>query len=114
MEKVSVGDAKSRFSELISRAAAGERFVIQRRERPVAALISSVELEQLERTAKMTLRLAQALGQSEKVLREIEAGNSHPIMAAYGLWAGVQELDDAAEEIARNRHRKGKRPEVAL
>jgi prevent-host-death family protein len=114
MEKVSVGEAKSRFSELISRAAAGERFVIRRRERPVAALISSVELEQLERTAKMTHRLAQALGQSEEVLKEIEAGRSHPIMAAYGLWAGVQELDDAAEEIARNRRRKGKRPEVAL
>ena len=36
METINVADAKSRFSELISRATSGERFIIQRRERPVA------------------------------------------------------------------------------
>jgi antitoxin (DNA-binding transcriptional repressor) of toxin-antitoxin stability system len=40
MVTMSVGDAKSRFSEMISRAAAGERFVIERCEKPVAVLIS--------------------------------------------------------------------------
>jgi prevent-host-death family protein len=47
MERINVAEAKSRFSELISRAAAGERFIIQRRERPVAALIGAAELERV-------------------------------------------------------------------
>ena len=60
METINVAEAKSRFSELISRAATGERFIIQRRERPVAALIGAAELERLERAAR---RLALVLGQ---------------------------------------------------
>ncbi len=55
METINVADAKSRFSELISRAASGERFIIQRRERPVAALIGAAELERLERTSHAAL-----------------------------------------------------------
>ena len=114
METISVGEAKSRFSELISRASAGERFVIQRRERPVAALISSTELERLERTSKMAFQLARALGQSEDILREIEEGKLHPAMAAYGLWANEHDLDDLAERIAQNRQRSGSRPALEL
>jgi prevent-host-death family protein len=108
MATISVGDAKSRFSELISRASAGERFVIQRRERPVAALISSAELERLERTSKMALQLARALGQRDAVLRHIEEGKAHPIMAASGLWADEEDLADLAERIAQNRERSGR------
>jgi prevent-host-death family protein len=114
MEKISIGEAKSRFSELISRASAGERFMIQRRERPVAVLISSAELEHLERTAKMTLQLARALGQSEELLRDIEAGKAHPLAAAFGLWSVAADLDDLDKEIARNRKRQSTRPEVSL
>jgi len=44
-----VGDAKKRLSELMSRAAyRGERFLIQRRGRPMAALVSAEDLERLE------------------------------------------------------------------
>jgi prevent-host-death family protein len=50
METIKVAEAKSRFSELISRVVAGERFIIQRRERPIAALIGMAELERIERT----------------------------------------------------------------
>ncbi len=39
-----VADAKRRFSELIDRVSAGERFVISRRGRPVLALIPANEL----------------------------------------------------------------------
>ena len=49
METMSMGEAKSRFCELISRAVAGERFLIRRRNRPVAVLIGSTELERLHR-----------------------------------------------------------------
>jgi prevent-host-death family protein len=49
MNAINVGEAKRRLSELVSRAAAGERFLIRRQERPVAALISAAELERLER-----------------------------------------------------------------
>lgn len=42
MEKINIAEAKSRFSELVSRSAAGEKFIIKRRERPVAAMIGSL------------------------------------------------------------------------
>ena len=38
-EMINVGEAKRRFSELIDRVAAGERFVIARRGRPVLAVV---------------------------------------------------------------------------
>ena len=41
MENISMSEAKSRFSEYLSRAASGERFVILRRQRPLAAIIGA-------------------------------------------------------------------------
>ncbi|MHB1243779.1 MAG: type II toxin-antitoxin system Phd/YefM family antitoxin [Gaiellaceae bacterium] len=38
-EMINVGEAKRRFSELIDRVAAGERFIVARRGRPVLALV---------------------------------------------------------------------------
>lgn len=86
METINASEAKSRFSEYLSRAASGERFVIVRRARPLAALISAGEFERLERSAKITRRLAQTFGQSVKLLEEIEERKIHPAMAAFGLW----------------------------
>jgi antitoxin (DNA-binding transcriptional repressor) of toxin-antitoxin stability system len=60
MEAISVSDAKSRFSELISRTYAGERFIIHRRERSMAVLINPFELEKLERASQAARRLALA------------------------------------------------------
>ena len=116
MEKISVGEAKSRFSELISRASAGERFLIQRREHSLAVLLGSAELERLERTARMTLQLARAIGQRDDLLHLIEEGKAHPLLAAYGLWRDENETetDDLAKQIRRNRRRKSTRPEVKL
>ena len=103
MEKISAADAKSRFSELISRAASGERFIIQRRERPVAVLISPNELERLERSSQAARRLAQALGQDAELLAKIERREVHPAMAAFGLWRDESDLDHLAEEIYAER-----------
>jgi prevent-host-death family protein len=114
METINVGEAKSRFSELISRAAAGERFLIRRRERPMAVLISSTELERLERTSQAARRLALALGQDAELLRQVEAEEIHPAMAAFGLWRDEEELATLADEIYANRQRQVSRSRVTL
>lgn len=114
MLDVSVGEAKSRFSELISRASAGERFTIVRRSRPVAILINPDELEQLERRADAARRLAIALGQDADLLAQIEAGKIHPVMAAFGLWKDDPDFDNLVDEIYSNRVAQSTRPEVAL
>jgi len=49
MTAISVADAKSHLSELISRSAyARERFVITRRNKPAAALVSLADLQIIE------------------------------------------------------------------
>ena len=112
MEAVSMGDAKSRFSELVSRAMAGERFLVHRRNRPVAALIGSAELERLERLSEITRRLALLLGQDADLLKQVEAEQVHPAMAAFGLWRDQEDLSTLADDIAANRRRQGCRGQV--
>jgi prevent-host-death family protein len=114
METINVAEAKSRFSELISRAASGERFIIQRRERPMAALIGAAELNRLERASGAARRLALALGQDKAVLEKVERGELHPVMAAFGLWRNEDDLADLAEEIAAERLAPNARPEIDL
>jgi prevent-host-death family protein len=109
MHSINVAEAKSRFSELVSRAASGERFLIRRRERPAAVLISTAELERLERGTQAAHRLALALGQSAELMQEIEAGEVHPAMAAFGLWGDETELETLSEEISANRRRQASR-----
>jgi prevent-host-death family protein len=114
MEKINVAEAKSRFSELISRAAAGERFIIQRRERPVAALIGAVEMERLERTSRAARRLALALGQEKHIIERVEKHELHPAMAAFGLWRDEPDLAALADEIIEERLHTPSRPDVDL
>ena len=78
METMSMSEAKSRFSELISRVVAGERFLIRRRNRPVAVLIGSTELERRQRLSETAHRLAVVLGQDAKLLQQVEAEEVHP------------------------------------
>ncbi len=99
MENVNVVEAKSRFSELISRTASGERIVIQRRDKPVAVLISPDELEHLERSVQAARRLALALGQDAALVGEIERQSVHPAMAGFGLWVDEPELDHLVEDL---------------
>lgn len=103
MQTVNVIEAKSRFSELLSRTAGGERFIIRRREKPVAVLVGLDELGRLEQAAQMARNLALSLGQSEEILKQIEAGTAHPAMAAFGLWQDETDLDGLVEEISRSR-----------
>jgi prevent-host-death family protein len=114
METINVAEAKSRFSELISRAASGERFIIQRRERPVAALIGAAELSRLERSSHAARRLALALGQEEALLEKVERHELHPAMAAFGLWRNEADLAALADEIALERLEPPARPEIDL
>ena len=113
MQDVSVGEAKSRFSELISRATVGERFLIRRRNRPVAVLIGAEELERLERMSRLAHRLALVLGQDAALLEQVEAQEVQPAMAAYGLWRDEPELAELADKIRANRQEQPPRPEIA-
>ena len=109
MNAINVGEAKRRLSELISRAAAGERFLIRRQERPVGALISAVELERLERRYQAAIRLAISLGQSAELMKQIEEEEIHPAMAAFGLWRDEPDLATLDDEIYKNRQRQVRR-----
>lgn len=111
VETINVADAEGRLSELLSRVTAGERFLIQRRERPVAVLIAADELERLERNARVARRLAAALGQDEQLLEAIEQGAVHPAMAAFGLWHDDSDTADLAERLAANRASQPTRPD---
>ncbi len=114
METINVSEAKSRFSELISRASAGERFLIQRRERGVAVLINPAELERLERSARAARRLAFALGQDGAILEQVKRRKLHPAMAAYGLWRDDPDLLSLADDIETERQSPLIRPDVEL
>lgn len=114
MESLSIAEAKSRFSELVSRAVGGERFLIERRRRPVAVVLGPEEYERLERSAASARRLAATLGQSQELLREIETGKVHPAMAAFGLWRDEEDLSRLADEVRAARRRKSRRPPVEL
>lgn len=110
MTDLNIVEAKSRFSEVLGRAAAGERFVIHRRSRPLAVLISPTEWERLQRTAELGSYLAQALGQDPAILAAIADGEAHPIMAAYGLWQAEDDLADLSDGTMRNRASQPERP----
>lgn len=112
MTTINIAEAKSNFSELVSRAAAGERFVIQRRGRAVAALVNPTELERLERIASMAHRLALALGQNAELLKSVERREVHPAMSAFGLWSD-DEFANLTEEIYANR-RSSPKPAIDL
>lgn len=87
-----VGEAKKRFSELMSRVAyKRERFLIERRGRPMAALVSTEDLERLEQ----------------------EPVAPRGLLAAVGAWADYEELDQIVENIYRQREEAQDRP-VAL
>ena len=84
-----VGEAKKRFSELMSRVAYNrERFLIERRGRPMVALVSAEDLERLEQEPLAPKGLL-------------------------GAWADYEELDQVVESIYRQREEAQDRP-VAL
>ena len=81
---VSVAEAKRDFSEVMTRAAhKGERFIIARRGKPMAALVSMEDLRQLAPA-------------SEK---------PRGLLASAGAWSDFRNLDQVIEEIYRSRRR---------
>jgi len=86
---IGVGDAKKRFSELMGRAAyRGERFLIKRRGRPMAALVSAEDLERLEQ----------------------EPVSARGLLAALGSWSDYEDLDSMVSDIYRQRETAQDRP----
>lgn len=112
MQTLNVIEAKSRFSELLSRVAGGERFVIRRREKPIAALVGLAELDRLEQAAQMVRKLALSLGQSKEILEQIDQQMAHPAMAAFGLWRDEADLDNLTEAISLFRQKNEPRGEI--
>jgi prevent-host-death family protein len=83
-ESFSVREARSRFSELLDRAFyQGERFLIERRGEPVAAIVSAHEPALLEAGGA--------------------AWQGKGLLAAVGSLAEVEGLDEILEEIQRQR-----------
>jgi prevent-host-death family protein len=94
-EKVRVTEAKAHLSELMARVGyGGERFVIERRGRPLAALVRVEDLERLE---------AEGRGVSSRSLGAL---------ALVGAWGEVQDrdLDTLLEEVYAERERDTGRP----
>lgn len=79
---LSVADAKKHLSELMSRVAYNqERFLIERRGKPMAALVSVEDLARLEQQPAITKGL----------------------LAAVGAWSEFDELDQMVEDIYKQR-----------
>jgi len=88
-EMINVAEAKRRFSELIDRVAAGERFVVARRGRPVLAVVP-----------------ADAVGAPPNV---------HLGLAAFaGALADWPELDDVMADVVSSRAETRDRPAPQL
>lgn len=85
MELVSVAKAKSRLSELIAKSSYGlERFVITRRNKPVAALVSLEDLAIIEQ-------------------HEERQG----LAAVAGKWGGFDEVADGLKNLGELRKQGG-------
>lgn len=83
-ETINVADAKKHLSELMSRVAYnGERFLVQRRGKPMAALVSAEDLVMLE--------------QQEAPARSL--------LSAAGACAGFDDFDLMIENIYSKRER---------
>lgn len=92
MPKVSVAEIKSHLSEFIARSAHGhERFIITRRNRPVAALVSLDDIATIEQ-------------------HEERQG----LAAIAGSWPGFDELSEALGEVTKLREKGGEGRHVSL
>ena len=93
-KRVRVTEAKAQLSALMARAGyGGERFLIERRGRPLAALVGVEDLERLEREGDAPSRPLGALG-------------------LVGAWGEVEErdLESVVQEIYAERERDTGRP----
>ena len=89
---VSVADAEKRFSDYVNRSSLGGcRVIITKRNRPVAAIVSLKDLQDLE--------------QGEK---------RRGLLAVICKWEGFEEVEDAIEAAVKARHAEGIGRDVSL
>jgi prevent-host-death family protein len=96
-KRVSAAEAKAKLPELVARVAyAGEKYVIERRGKPLAALVGVDDLRQLERGATSAER--------------------EGALALVGAWAEVpdEEIDAIFAGIMASRSQQTARPAPAL
>ncbi len=92
MLEVSVAETKSHLSELIAKSAyAGERFVITKRNNPVAALVSLADLRIIEQ-------------------HEQRQG----LASIAGKWKDFEEVGERIEDLRQVRSDSGSRADVSL
>jgi len=84
--EINVAEAKSRLSEIIRRSAdTGERFIVNRRGKPVGAIVSIGDLWRIE-----------SMGEDEQTGGLIEAA---------GAWADFEHLDEVVKDIYHAREK---------
>ena len=89
---VSVADAKKQFSEYLHRSALGAcRVVITKRNRPVAALVSLQDLEEIEQAEKRK-----------------------GLLSIVGKWEGFEEIERDIDAAVADRHLEGSGRDVSL
>ena len=90
-QAIGVAEAKRRFSELMSKTLyKGERFIIERKGKPVAAMVSVDDLKQLEAGAQTT--------------------EKRGLLAAVGAWSDYRELENVVADIYEARREASDRP----
>lgn len=93
---INVAEAKRKFSELLARTAyAGERFVISRRGRPLAALVAIEDLTRLETRRRGT---------------EKDHTDPQGLLAAAKALADYEDFEKIMAGVARGRRRSTGRP----
>lgn len=86
----SIAEVKARLSELVSLVLLrGDRVIVARRGRPVAALVGLGDLRRLE-----ALDAEQATGTKPE---------RHPVMTAFGAWSGGDDWDRLLADICAER-----------
>jgi prevent-host-death family protein len=89
---VSVADAKKQFSDFVNRSSLGGcRVIITKRNRPVAALVSLKDLQEIE--------------QGEK---------RRGLLAVIRKWEGFEEVEEAIEAAIEARHAEGTGRDASL
>ena len=92
MPQVSVANAKSHLSELIAKSAHGhERFIITRRDKPVAALVSLDDLKIIEQHQER-----------------------QGLAAVASLWPDFEEVAEALADLGELRSQAGEGRDVSL
>lgn len=86
LKDISVAEAKSKFSEMIARTIyAGERFIVRRRGKPVAAIVGIDDLKKIQLTDS--------------------SEDTGTLLAAAEAWAEFKNLDQVIEDIYRSRRK---------